>query len=305
MDETPPNSVRSSQGRLKRHGKVAETSGVRSSRARLHRAGPGDRAVSRPHSYASAAPAREDFAAAGAAVRRYPKMPTVPTSRLGKIQFYEDHLPAWLTNAEAIGLTEVKLAEFSPLVVAARTAYDAQQAALNAARAATVSFHNAVRAMHSDSGAGADLIKTIRAYAESTGNPNVYVLAQIPPPATPGQAPPPGTPFDLQVGLLQSGALELRWKCHNPSGVAGTIYEILRRDSSGGSFEYAGSIGIKSYVDETVPSGIPSVTYQITAVRSTLRGKPAQFTVNFGVSGRTGTATIASVMAETPARRAA
>jgi hypothetical protein len=69
--------------------------------------------------------------------------------------------------------------------------------------------------MHNGPGAGADMIQAIRNHAESKNDPNVYVLAQIPAPATPGVTPPPGTPFDFTVGLLQNGALELKWKCNN------------------------------------------------------------------------------------------
>lgn len=46
-------------------------------------------------------------------------------------------------------------------------------------------------------------------------------------------------------------------------------------------------IGVKTFLDETLPTGSAPVTYKITAVRSTARGNPAQFTVNFGVGGQT------------------
>jgi hypothetical protein len=49
--------------------------------------------------------------------------------------------------------------------------------------------------------------------------------------------------------------------------------------------EFVGASGVKSFVDDTLPSGASPVTYQITAVRSTARGNPAQFVVNFGVGG--------------------
>lgn len=213
-------------------------------------------------------------------------MGTFPSTRLGKIEFYESHLPAWAANAAAIGITPTSVSDLTALTVAARTAYDAHIAAQNAARAATANYHELVSVMHSGPGAGSDMIKTIRAFAQSTDNPNVYVLAQIPPPATPGVTPPPGTPFDFKVELLQNGALDLRWKCKNPAGVGGTMYEVLRQ-VSGGSFSFVGAPGEKSFVDDTVPSGVSPVTYQITAVRSTARGNPAQFIVNFGAGGQT------------------
>ncbi|MCL4220112.1 MAG: hypothetical protein KJZ65_01955 [Phycisphaerales bacterium] len=222
-------------------------------------------------------------------------MATVPTTNLGKIEFYESHLPAWGTNAVAIGLTAGSVTSLATLTAAARTAYNAHVAAQAAARAATANYYDKVAAMHAGPGAGSDMIRTIRAFAQSSNNPNVYVLAQIPPPATPGPVPAPGTPFAFKVGLLQNGALELKWKCHNPSGASGTVYEIMRRVGSG-PFSYLDAPGQRQFVDAGVPAGAASVTYQITAARSTTRGNPAQFTVTFGTGA--GAGTIASVTSD-------
>jgi ribonuclease BN (tRNA processing enzyme) len=65
----------------------------------------------------------------------------------------------------------------------ARKAYNDHLAAQQAAKAATDAFYDKVRLMHASPGAGADMIQTIKTYAQTTNNPNVYVLAQIPPPA--------------------------------------------------------------------------------------------------------------------------
>ncbi|MCC6230715.1 MAG: hypothetical protein IT432_16005 [Phycisphaerales bacterium] len=217
-------------------------------------------------------------------------MGTVPDTRLGKIEFYEAHTLSggpWATNAAAIGVTAASVSALESLTKAARSAFNAAEAARQAAKAATQAYHDAVRAMHSNPGAGQDMIDTINNKARTTNSPGVYTLAQIPPPATPGTNPPPGTPLDFTVGLLQNGALELKWKCNNPSGTQGTVYEVKRRDGSGtgGAFGYVGSTGVKTFTDETVVSGTASVTYQVTAIRSTQRGNPGQFTVSFGVGG--------------------
>lgn len=224
-------------------------------------------------------------------------MGVVPDNRLGKIEFYESHLAPWTSNAAAIGLTPASVTALGTLTTAARSAYNAHVSALEAARAATANFYDKVRAMHNGPAAGADMIQTIKTYAQTKNDPNVYVLAQIPAPAVPGTrggGPPPGTPFDFAVGLLQNGALELKWKCNNPSGTQGTIYEVMRR-SGGGALTFAGATGVKLFTDETLPSDSAPVTYQITAVRSTSRGNPAQFIVNFGMGGGGPGLTIASV----------
>lgn len=230
-------------------------------------------------------------------------MGVVPDNRLGKIEFYEAHLTPWTANAAAIGLTPASVTALGALTTAARSAYNAHVAALEAARAATANFYDKVRSMHNGPAAGADMIQTIKTYAQTKNDPNVYVLAQIPAPAVPGTTPPPGTPFDFTVGLLQNGALELRWKCNNPSGTQGTIYEVMRRSGGGGAFAFAGATGVKLFTDETLPSDSAPVTYQITAVRSTSRGNPAQFIVNFGIGGPG--LTIASVTGGGPMKMAA
>lgn len=222
-------------------------------------------------------------------------MGVVPNDRLGKIEFYEAHLTPWTSNAAAIGLTPASVTALSGLVTAARANYNAHLAAQAAAKAATQKFYDSVRAMHSGPGAGSDMIETIKVYAQTKNDPNVYVLAQIPPPAQGGPTPPPGTPFDFAVGLLQDGSLELKWKCSNPAGTQGTIYEV-KRQLNGGTMQFVGATGVKTFVDDTLPSGATPVTYQITAVRSTARGNPAQFIVNFGMGG--GGLTIASVSPE-------
>lgn len=212
-------------------------------------------------------------------------MGVVPTNRLAKIEFYEARIAPWTTNATAIGLTAASVTALGTATVNARKAYDDHIAAQAAAKAATQAYYDSVREMHKAPGAGADMIQTIKTFAQTTDNPNVYVLAQIPAPQAPSTPPPPGTPFELSVGLLGDGSLQLKWKCSNPAGTTGTIYEV-RRALAGGSMQFIGASGVKSFVDDLLPSGAATpVTYQITAVRSTARGNPAQFLVNFGTGG--------------------
>ncbi len=213
-------------------------------------------------------------------------MGIVPANKLPRLQFYEEHVPPWTANAAAIGLTPAIMTAFAPKVAACRTAYTAQQAAILAAKAATENFNNRLKDLHEDPGGGAEIIRLIKNWAESKEDPNVYVLAQIPAPSEPAPVPPPGTPEQFRVEVLQVGTVKLSWKCRNPVGVAGTIYEVWRYVGTGeGPFSYAGSTGIREFLDETLPSGGSPVTYRITAVRSTVRGVTAVFTVRFGQGG--------------------
>lgn len=211
-------------------------------------------------------------------------MPIVPTSRVGKITFYEAHASLWKDHYAQLGITLDDATKLLDATEQARAAYNASILARDAAKAATQDFYNDTSDMAT---LGAGLLSTIKSFAESTQNPSVYSIAQIPPPATPGPVPAPGTPMDFTVALMQSGAVELRWKCNNPEGSVGTIYECRRKigGGGGGSFQFIGASGVRSFIDDTLPSGSIGVTYEITAVRSTKRGLPAQFNVNFGVGG--------------------
>ena len=208
-------------------------------------------------------------------------MSVVPNTRVQKIEFYEVHSAVWRSQVAAVGLTAEETAEMEDRTASARAAYQAALNARDAAKAATNNFYDLVSDMGSF---GAGLMSKIRGFAESTQNPNVYTLAQIPPPATPTPAPAPGTPMDFVVTLMQNGAVELKWKCANPAGVSGTLYEC-RRTIGAGPFVFIGATGVRSFTDDTIPTGSQGVVYEITAVRSTKRGNPAQFNVNFGVGG--------------------
>jgi hypothetical protein len=205
----------------------------------------------------------------------------LPQGAVDRVAWFEAHTADWQTNAVAIGTTTTAVTALTTRVTAARAAYDAQRIAFEQAKAATQNFKDAVAAM---TVAGAEIIKQVKAKAASGGNA-VYTLALLPVPATPAPVPPPGTPTDFTVNLMQDGTLELKWKCPNPSGAGGTIYQLQRRAGAATEWTFAGATGSRRFVDASLPAGAAPVTYMITAVRSTAAGNPAQFTVNFGAGG--------------------
>lgn len=205
----------------------------------------------------------------------------LPPKPLDKVAFFENHNATWSTEATAIGTTTTEVAALSTKTVAARDAYNAQQLAHDQAKAATNAWHDAVRDM---TAAGNDILKKIKAKAAVDGN-SVYDLALIPPPSTPTPIGPPGTPADFTATLDQFGALTLAWKCVNPAGATGTIYQVSRQLGSTGAMQIIGAAGDKKFVDPTVPAGTDQVTYRVVALRSTVAGQPGGFTVRFGVSG--------------------
>src|SRR5204862_8282096 len=69
----------------------------------------------------------------------------------------------------------------------------------------------------------------------------------------PAPMPAPGTPSDFGVTLSADGSVELTWKCSNPTGSTGTIYQVFRRTTPEGEFVYLGGGGDKKFVDATIP----------------------------------------------------
>jgi hypothetical protein len=226
-------------------------------------------------------------------------MSVVPRDIVAKIQFFESREAGWQNRAAQIGSSPAEVAALAEKTAAARAAYDAQRRARNAAKDATLALRLAVAAM---AGAGGQIIRKVRARAAADGD-GVYALASLPAPAAPSPVPPPGRPTNFAVELAAGGALTLKWTCDNPRGARGPIYQVSRRTGTTGPFAVVGATGTKRFLDDTLPAGAASVTYRVVAMRTTVHGPEARFTVNFGVTGAGGATAGAAEQGE--ARRAA
>lgn len=216
-----------------------------------------------------------------------------------RIAFFANHIAPWSAQATNIGTTAGAVTDLDTKTQAAAAALADQQQKKDAAEAATLALFNAIDVM---TNAGMAIVEQVHTKARSAGN-GVYALAVLPEPATPSPKAAPGKPTDLVVTLDESGVLNLKWKCPNPAGTSGTMYQIWRRIGGSGDFTYVGGVGEKKFVDDTLPAGSSAVTYQMQAVRSTSHGPWAQFNVNFGVS--TGGAMTASVTETQPSPKMA
>jgi hypothetical protein len=223
-------------------------------------------------------------------------MSVVPKQYAARIQFFQEHVSPWTTNATAIGTTVTDVTALESKVEAARLALDAQSASQEVAKAATEAVKQAIDAM---TNAGNAIIEQVRTKSRSAG-PAVFPLAQIPAPVTPSPIGAPGLPNSLKAELFPNGTLDLTWKCTNPQGCTGVIYQIYRKIESTGDYHYLGGSGDKTWTDNTLPAGVPSVTYQIQGTRSTAIGVAAEFTVNFGVSSGSGVSVVASTAKAQP-----
>lgn len=211
-------------------------------------------------------------------------MSIIPTRIQDQLDFFDQHAPVWGASAAAIGLTPAQATAFAAAATAARAAYNAQLAAQEAARIATATMQAQVQAARNQA---ADLIRTIKAFAELQNKPGpVYNLAQIPPPQPASPLPPPGQPTNIAAALNTDGSITLRWKAANPEGSNGMVYNVRRKIEGESGFTFVGVVGTRHFTDSTLPPGPASVQYVIYGQRGTASGPmSAPFTVLFGSGG--------------------
>lgn len=215
-------------------------------------------------------------------------MTTVPKTFLGRLEFFEQRLPAWIADPTAIGLTGDEVAELAARVSMARQRYVELQAIRNAAEAATLSHQLANDAM---ADFGSDLVQTIRAFAGRTGDPGVYAAALIPSPKNPSPSGPPPRPSDVRVELLPSGCLRLRWK----GSVARRAYFCIFRQAPGEhGFTLLETVAAKTYVDTTIPRGTGELVYRVQARRDGHRVDGPTMFVALGSDGGAAAARLAA-----------
>jgi hypothetical protein len=205
-------------------------------------------------------------------------MRLVPESNFERIQFFLTHLPGWVERAEEIGTTPEAVAELQAATEEARDALKAQQQAQMVAQSATLRMNSAIERM---SRSGAAIVHQIRARAMQAGE-GIYPLASIPAPKQASPIAPPGKPERIKASLSQDGTLTLTWRCKNPRGAVGTMYQVSRQTGVDGPFVYLATVGEKRFVDMTIPPGTTRVMYKLQAVRTTSAGAVSGHIVNFG-----------------------
>ncbi|CAG0971315.1 hypothetical protein PHYC_01264 [Phycisphaerales bacterium] len=205
-------------------------------------------------------------------------MRVIPKTPREQIAFLTIHLPAWAQEPGAIGLSPAEIAGLQELLDAARDLQMRAADARDAARGATASFNDAAGRMRD---AAARAVAKIKATA--AGDQAVYSAAMIPQPAPGSPVPAPGKPFKPAFTLVGGGCVRLTWKCRNPRGSDGTMYQIERAVGGTREFTHLATVGEKSFTDTTLPRGAAEVEYRVTAIRSTRRGEAAGFVLTFGV----------------------
>ena len=193
-------------------------------------------------------------------------MPVIPRNLIGKIEFFEQHLPVWSVDPAAIGLDAGQIVDLTARTAQARSDYESALAIRNSAKALTETQNNSVGFMYD---LGADLVKTIRAFAETTDNDAVYAAAQIPAPSPPKPTGAPDMPTNVTADVNNFGYVVVGWK---GSRAVGTQFILQRQmipvDAPAGPWTFVGSSVTNDYTDTTVPTGFAGVSYRVYAQRA-------------------------------------
>jgi hypothetical protein len=182
------------------------------------------------------------------------------------LKWFDERIDIWLASAPAIGLTVEAVTAFQTDLSKADDAVTSMFAKRNAALAATTAANALSDSVRSTGGA---LINTIKAFAEATGNEEVYQTALVPPPKKRAPLPPPAMPTNVRGVMRNDGTIELRWDASLANGTVFTVYRSVTGASGATPFVSIGTIGAKTLIDADLPGCIASATYQVKAVRGT------------------------------------
>jgi hypothetical protein len=211
----------------------------------------------------------------------------VPITQQGAIDFFATRAPTWAANQASIGISATQVVDIDAKVTAAQTKLAAAQAARVASKTATLELKDALNDMR---GFGGDLIKTIRTFAETTDDANVYTLSDIPPVSPPTPAGPPDQPTELAASILLPFGIGLSWK---GSVSQSAYFAVWRRLQGEVSFTMIDTTKDKAFEDRTLPDATASVEYYIAAIRDTFTVNSSTLSIQIG-SNAAGAMTLAA-----------
>lgn len=209
-------------------------------------------------------------------------MSILPNTKSGLLDFCAAHVKTWGGQPTQIGLTAGEVDVLETAVESATATAANVVETRNEAKAATLADDQASQNMRAIAGA---LIAKIKATADVTNNPNIYVLAQIPEPAVPGPALPPQQPVNIKPILEPTGGLTIKWKTGpNEGAVTYNIYRKLPTQTTPTFTQIGTASGrTKKFTDSNLPFGSSGVQYFIQGWRGASGGMPSEMlTVNFG-----------------------
>jgi len=200
----------------------------------------------------------------------------MPSYRGPAINWILARMNLWSTNAAQIGLDESEVTALNTLAGTASSARSAAATARTESKNATRNWHDkADEAMDE----ARELILKIKAFAATTGDPQVWVLSGLSPKEPPGQTPAPDVPSDINAQLLDQGFIRLSWKGKGP---AGTRYDVTRMLPGEASFTVIGDTNKKRLTDDTIPAGTSQAMYRVIARQTDFAVGSTILTVRFG-----------------------
>jgi hypothetical protein len=206
-------------------------------------------------------------------------------TRRQRLEWIEARIDQWQANAAAIGITPAQATNLKNLVGAATSMFTAAEVARDNAKSATRKFYDAMSSM---SGPTRDLIATIKAYAETTNNPNVYNLSNIDPPAPPTPVRAPSAPFDVSGFVSPTGNATITWDADRSGASTGVFFMVERKRGSEATFMVIGGTAEKSYLDLDPRLATGTVQYRVKAQRGGLSSEwsvPIAFSIVGGGGG--------------------
>lgn len=191
-------------------------------------------------------------------------MGVLPSSRAERLAYFEARVALWIANATSIGISAAQATAVKNAAIANRADLSAADIARAASKAATQSFYVSNDTLVS---LGRDIVKTVKAYAETTNNPDVYALANIDPPSPPTPVPTPDVPTELTGTLSPFGVATLTWEATKSGASSGIFFVVARKRQSEADFTVLGATAEKSFIDPHPQAAEGPVYYQARAVR--------------------------------------
>ena len=193
-------------------------------------------------------------------------MPILPRTARPLIDWVELHTDLWKADPASIGLEGAEVTELIALLASASAAEEAAELARAAAQAATLRLNTEAEALREQA---ASMVATIKAYAETQDDPQVYARARIPPDRPKAPLGPPEAPRNVSATLLVNGVVRVRW---TGSRKGGTFFEVYRTatnlDGTTARPTLLTSTPDKTYIDRDLPSGLRRVDYFVQARRT-------------------------------------
>ena len=189
----------------------------------------------------------------------------LPPQRGPAVDWITERLALWTANAAQIGLLEAEVTALASLANAAGNARSAAGTARAESKNATRDWHDKADETMDEA---RELILKIKAFAATSGDPQVWVLSGLSPKDPPGQTPAPEAPSDIAAELLDQGYVRLSWKGKGPRG---TFYIVKRRLNDDTEYAVIATVTDKTFTDEAIPFGTDKVTYAIDAQQTDKR----------------------------------